>query len=202
MDDARRSNLFEGSRSREFWLWADLDEPLVRQGLANSGRFVSACGVGTQQVVLPFIENPGFLGPLSPFGLNVVREYAAEYRLELARLRHFLEYPSRLSAIFLLNSEDDARRYAEHHPQQTRTRELLRAWCEGPCRYSEHDSRWIDVLRTTDQAHAPNEMAHGYWRGEPVPPPVLEAARLPTGPQPLSEVLFLGEMRVSQGERR
>jgi hypothetical protein len=203
MEKSHRPNLFKGFRSREFWLWADLDEPLVREGLAGSGRFVSACEVGTQQVVLPFIENPGFLGPLSPFGLNVVREYQAEYRLELARLRRVLEYPSRLSAIFLLNTEDDAWRYAEFHAQQTRSRQLLRAWCEGTCHYSEHDSRWIDVLRAADLPHAArNEMAHGYWQGDPVPSEVLARARLPRGPHGPSEVLFVGEIRVSLGERR
>jgi hypothetical protein len=202
MEKARRTNLFKGFGTREFWLWADLEEPMVRQGLAGSGRFVSACEVGSQQVVLPFIENPGFLGPLSPFGLNVVREYRAEYRLELARLRHFLDYPSRLSAIFLLNTQDDAWRYAEHHRQQTGSRRLLRAWCEGPCHCSEHDSRWIDVLRTADLPDAArNEMAHGYWQGDPVPPQALEAARLPRGADGLSEVLFVGEIRVSLRER-
>ncbi|KQW46236.1 MULTISPECIES: hypothetical protein [unclassified Roseateles] len=107
-----RSNLISQDGPRDFWVWADMHEPLVREGLQRSGEFVSAARVEEKVAALPFVENPGFLGQLSPFGLNVVRDYAVEYRLELHRLRQFLSHPSRMSAIFLFGFEGDAWRYA------------------------------------------------------------------------------------------
>lgn len=186
-------NLHGHDVPHDFWVWADLREPLVRQGLLSSGEFVSAAHVEEKVAALPFVENPGFMGQLSPFGLNVVRDYAVEYRLELMRLRQFLGCPSRLSAIFLFGAEGDAWRYARAYPERTRHRHLLRVTTRGAVRWSWHDSGWIEVLRALPQdAPQLQAMAAAYWRGEPA------VQGLPCCPAPacIIEVLFLGRIAV------
>lgn len=187
------SNLNRQQAPRDFWVWADLHEPLVREGLQGSGEFLSAARVEEKVAALPFVENPGFLGRLSPFGLNVVRDYAVEYRLELQRLRRFLGHPSRMSAIFLFGFEGDAWRYASAYPERTRHRHLLRVTTCGTARWSWHDSGWIEVLRSAPpDFERLDDMVCAYWRGE-------EASRgLPFCPQPecIFEVLFLGRIAV------
>lgn len=187
------SNLCVQDAPRPFWVWADMQEPLVREGLQQSGEFLSAADVDERVAALPFVENPGFLGRLSPFGLNVVRDYAAEYRLELTRLRSFLPYPSRLGAIFVFSSEEDAWRYADTYPERTRGRHLLRVMSVGEVRWSWHDSGWIELLRADPgPPQRLDDMTHAYWRGEPVFGHPLAGAAAAS----IREVMLLGRIGV------
>jgi len=186
-------NLNSQGAPHDFWVWADLREPRVREGLQGSGEFRSAAQVEEKVAALPFVENPGFLGQLSPFGLNVVRDYAVEYRLELQRLRRFLTHPSRLSAIFLFGEEDDAWRYARTYPERTLHRHLLRVTTCGGARWSWHDSGWIEVLRATPPgSERLDDMACAYWRGDEAP----QGLHFCPAPACIFEVLFLGRIAV------
>jgi hypothetical protein len=191
------SQLSAQDEPRPFWVWADLREPLVRESLDRSGEFLSVADVHERVAALPFVENPGFMGRLSPFGLNVVREYTVEYRLELKRLRQYLHYPSRLSAIFLFASEEDAWRYARAYPDRTRYRHLLALGTRGEYRWSWHDSAWIELMRAEPEPpERLDEMADAYWRGEPVPPSCR------AGVESIREVLLLGRVAVQDRDRQ
>jgi hypothetical protein len=151
--------------------------------------------VDAREAVLPFLRNPDFAGDLSPFALNVLHQYGAEYGLELVRARDFPAYPSRLCAIFLLRSQAEAQAYGEHHPLQVRDRVLIPVRTRGEWRASVHDSCWIDLLRARrgiDGAEA-RRIAQGYWRGEPA------HRGGPGGVSPIHEVLLLGRIEFCDG---
>lgn len=188
-------NLWEGTLPRHCWVWADLREPLVRSSLRRWGEFFSVAEVWERVAALPFVENPGFLGRLSPFGLNVLRDYTVEYRLELRRLRRFAHHPSRLGAIFLFANEAEAWRYAQAYPERTAQRHLLRVVTRGRCRCSWHDGGWIELLRSgAVRRHRLDEMADAYWRGEAVHPPVECHAEVAS----IWELLLLGRIAVGE----
>ena len=86
-------NLFTSNEPVDFWVWVNPDNWLVRHQ----------------------IPNPEFQGELTPFLHGVMRDYMAEYNLELARLSSFNEYPSRLNAIYLFLNEEEAHKYSDRH---------------------------------------------------------------------------------------
>jgi len=94
-----------------------------------------------------FLPNPEFKTFISPFQNNLLRNYIAEYNLELSRQRSFGAYPGRLQAIFLLDSAEEAQKYAARHPDHAGTRLLKRCTTVGAYHYSVHDSAWVNFLR-------------------------------------------------------
>jgi hypothetical protein len=188
--------LVEGVEPATFWVWVDPDSPTLKQRLerrapGDPGSFGSAAGLDAREAVLPFVHNPAFSGELSPFALNVLHEYAAEYALELHRARHCAHCPSRLCAIFLLRSHDEAVAYGDRHARQVDRRVLVPVQTVGGWRASVHDSRWIDRLRA-HRGLGPREadrIAGHYWRGD---------ACDGHGP-PVYEVLLLGRIAFRDG---
>ena len=79
-----------------------------------------------------FLPNPNFKTFISPFQNNLLRSYIGEYNLELSRQRQFAHFPCRLQAIFLLDSVEEAKKYAERHPDHVGKRLLKRCTTVGP----------------------------------------------------------------------
>lgn len=96
-----------------------------------------------------FLPNPSSRTFVSPFQNNLLRAYMAEFNLEMSRERSFSEYPSRLHAIFLLDSEEEAEKYAKHHPEHVSKRVLKQARTAGSYTFSRHDASWVDFFRRT-----------------------------------------------------
>jgi hypothetical protein len=149
-----------------------------------------------------FLPNPKFKTFISPFQNNLVRNYMAEYNLELARQRSFTEYPCRLQAIFLLDSEEEAQKYAERHPDHVSRRQLKRVKTNGPCTYSLHDSSWVNFLRV---GHSMDEktldyVGRAYWAGELAIDHPLESMGRPWSQKPIQEVLFIGRVDFYERE--
>jgi hypothetical protein len=79
-----------------------------------------------------FVPNPAFKTFMSPSQNNLLGNYVAEYNLELSRQKQFVRYPCRLQAIFLLDSTDEAKKYADRHPDHVGKRLLKRCTTVGP----------------------------------------------------------------------
>src|SRR5258708_6976038 len=104
------TNLKTGSTPVEFCVWVDPDTMIVAHNVKLIGQFHSVQRLNPRQI-LPFLPNPEFKDVfISPFCLGVMRPYIAEYNLELARNNRFQLYPSRLGAVFLLPSREEALR--------------------------------------------------------------------------------------------
>jgi hypothetical protein len=188
-------NLDMSHTQRDFFVWVDPSDFLVRHQVSIVGCFTST-PVETGQPCLMFLPNPDFQTFVSPFQNNLLRAYLAEYNLELGRERLFPLYPSRLQAIFLLSSEDEAHAYAETHPKHVANRILKRAHTNGPYRFSIHDSSWVDFLRQTlmiDQQSL-DLAARAYWTGVAVQDTQLQSMGQPWTRERVPEVLFEGRI--------
>src|SRR5262245_10784556 len=117
---------------REFFVWVDPEDWQIQNNLALIGAFTGGPAIpgpieGPEG--LPFIRNPNpnaLEQSLSPFHSNVIRNYRVEWNLELVRFNDFKSYPSRLHALFLLNTKEDAHRYKVLHPEHVKNRILKR----------------------------------------------------------------------------
>jgi hypothetical protein len=96
---------------------------------------------------LMFIPNPAFRGFISPFQSNLMRNYAADYNLELARRDRFPQFPCRLQAMFLVESKADALTYKDKNPKHVEGRTLACGTTNGAYCFSRHDSAWVNFLR-------------------------------------------------------
>lgn len=190
-------NLFRSEDSVDFWLWINPGDGLVRHQIAETGGFTSGGLIETQKSNLMFIPNPDARYELTPFQWGVMREYMAEYNLELGRLRAFNQYPSRLNSIYLFTSEAEAHKYKERHMSHVGARLLKRAHSAAvPCTYSIHDCGWVDFLRllhSVDQESV-NSICQAYWSGIPVQDRQLTSWGKPWTQEPILEVLFLGRI--------
>ena len=188
-------NLVVGDLSRDFFVWVDLGNFLVRHQIGTVGCFYSTPAT-SEQASLMFLPNPDFRGFVSPFQNNLMRAYTAEYYLELSRERFFSGYPSRLRAVFLLPSEQEARAYAQSHPDHVAQRELRRVRTNGSYRYSAHDSSWVDFMRQSHMIDPESLDAVGrsYWQGVSVRDCQLQSMGQPWTQERVSEVLFEGRI--------
>jgi hypothetical protein len=140
-------NFVLGTEPRDFWVWVNPENWHVRHQISVTGCFVSAGSVERGPSSLPFLPNPEFSGDISAFAIGVTHQYRAEYNLEVNRACHFSLYPSRLNAIFLLESEEDAKKYKQRHSNHVHGRVLAKVKTNGTYCYSVHDSGWIDFIR-------------------------------------------------------
>lgn len=85
-----------------------------------------------------FIPNPDLQGDITPYQLNIMREYRAEYNLELGSENGFISYPSRLNAIYLFESSSEAHRYKDSHLEQVGNRILKKV--KSVTSHKLHDS--------------------------------------------------------------
>lgn len=189
------TNFVRGNEEREFLVWIDPEDFLVHHNVSFTGSFTSP-PTDEAAPVLMFLPNPEFRGFISPFQNNLLRSYMADYNLEVARAQWFVEYPSRLHAIFLLRSEADAEAYRDQNPEHVSNRILKRVRTVGGYTFSTHDSSWIEFLRQglmidRDSLEA---CARAYWSGQLVRDCQLELRGRPWTREPVPEVLLVGRV--------
>lgn len=192
-------NLSQGEDVRDFWVWLDFSNFLVKHHVCTIGSFSSAGIFRTNDGELPnapFILNPPFTGDFSPFTLGVVWAYLHEYNLENQRAALYPQYPSRLNAVFLLNSEEDAQLYKDAHPEHVGNRVLRKVKTRGPYVYSIHDAAWIDYLRGPDgkSDQTINHISDAYWQGLPAEAYELTSLGKQWSKPSVREVLFIGRV--------
>jgi hypothetical protein len=104
----------EQATDRDFFVWVDPTNFSIKHHVALVGSFYG--GPAIPSLVdgpegLPFIANPNEVPQsLSPFHSNVVRDYRVEWNLESLRYREFGHLPSRLQALFLLDTKSPSRK--------------------------------------------------------------------------------------------
>lgn len=191
------TNCFTTTDAVDFWVWVNPDNWLVRHQISFTGGFTSAGLIDTgRKSNLMFIPNPAFQGTVTPFSHGVMRDYMAEYNLELSRERHFRQYPSRLNSIYLFQSEMDAHAYSSRHKWHVGDRILKKCHSVGIADYSLHDCSWVDFLRQMhmmDQESIDN-VGRSYWNGTPVNQCTLQSLGVPWTRDPIVETLFIGRV--------
>lgn len=190
------NNLYKLEVSTDFYLWIDPKNFLVRHQIEVIGSFFSGGNLETRETNLMFIPNPEFKGDITRFQFNIMQNYIAEYQLELCREAYFPYYPSRLNAIFLFHSEEEAYKYKERHMKHVEGRILKKVKSVGACLYSQHDSSWVDFLRhgLCMAKEDTNNCCKTYWQGINVEQCELQSMRKPWSESPIIETLFLGRI--------
>lgn len=185
------SNLVKSSMKKEFYVWIDLNDLIVKNNY-EVGFFTSSPGDKVDNLM--FVPNPNFSGSVSTFQGNLLRSYLAEYNLELCRKWYNDSYPSRLSAIFLFDTEDDAYKYKECNPLHVSNRILKRVKSKDKYVVSKHDSNWIDFLRLPHSMDVEtiNNACKSYWEGTTVNDCNLISLGKPWSREPIFEVLYYG----------
>jgi hypothetical protein len=189
-------NLYLDESQKDFWVWVNPTNWLVRHQISLVGSFTSAGSVGRGESNLPFIPNPNFKGDVSPFSIGVTHHYTAEYNFEINREHYFPEYPSRLNAIYFLQSEAEARMYQARHMAHVDGRVLKKVRTVGQYAYSTHDSSWVDFLRLNHSCddQTIHDVTQAYWRGANVTDHSLRSMGAPWTESPIIEALFLGRV--------
>jgi hypothetical protein len=190
------SNYFKTNDKVDFWVWINPNNWLVAHQIKVTGGFTSGGLLGNRKSNLMFTPNPDFQGEITPFQLGIMREYMAEYNLELGREVHAKSYPSRLNAIYLLNSEEEANLYKDRHMYHVGDRVLKRVHSVGPCVYSTHDSSWVDFLRLTHSVDSESveKVSQAYWSGHTVESCSLSSMGRPWTQSPIMETLYIGRV--------
>lgn len=168
----------------------------MRHQIEKTGSFFSGGHLEPRETNLMFIPNPKFKGDIAPFQLNIMQNYIAEYQFELCREAYFSHYPSRLNAIFLLHSEQEAHKYKERHKKHVEGRILKKVKSVGACLYSQHDSTWLDFLRLGHcmAKEDTNDCCKVYWQGIHVERCELQSLGKRWSETPIIETLFLGRI--------
>jgi hypothetical protein len=189
------SNLHCDQDQREFFVWVDPNDFLARHQIEVVGSFFSVAPDNTAESLM-FLPNPNFRGGVSPFHGGLLRQYIAEYNLELGRQNRFPSYPCRLQAMFLFETEDEAHRYRERHGLHVSSRILKRVLTAGPYIYSTHDSSWVDFLRLGHMIDLTSleNVCNAYWSGHPVQKCQLQSMGKLWTQESITEVLYLGRV--------
>jgi hypothetical protein len=187
------TNLFCGEDQRDFYVWVDPSNWLIRHQIQETGSFFSVHPEDREEALM-FIPNPKFRGGVSPFQNNLLQQYIAEYQLEVARQTCCPKYPCRLQAIFLFESEEEADKYRERHFSHVGNRVLKRVKTVGYYCYSLHDSSWIDFLRLSgwNDLQTLDNVCKAYWGGHLVKSSHLQSLGKVWTEEPIIEVLYLG----------
>lgn len=187
--------IVSSEKQKTFYVWIEAKDIYANFNANMVGSFVSSTN---KEDNLMFLPNDNFSGYISPFQGNLLRSYKAEYNLELIRKLRFPDYPSRLVATFLFETEEDAMRYKETHAFHVSDRQLKVGKTVSQYSYSKHDLAWIDFLRSPlmlDEEKT-NEIVHRYWNGESAENyklSMLENSLSVVG-QSVFEVLFIGRI--------
>ena len=194
-------NLVANDTPRDFFVWVHPEDKIARHNIREVGSFQSVDRIiaARSTDALPFIHNPEFKGAVAPFTRNRLHDYVVEYNLEMARSYWFPDYPSRLQAVFLFPSEEEATAYSERHRWHVGERILKAARSKGPYVLSTHDLSWIDYLRGSILADSlGRDCCRSYWSGESAYDYQLFSMGDPW-PQhePIQEVLFLGTVEFT-----
>lgn len=189
------ANLFADNTKRHLWVWVDPSDSMIYHNMNIVGTFCSI-PPNTAGETLMFIPNPSFQGLISPFQNNMMRSFKAEYNLELVRRARFPQFPCRLQAVFLLESEADAYAYQTKNPTHVEGRILVRGTTNGAYCFSKHDSSWINFFRLshTMEEEDVNSAANAYWSGLSVQDCQLTSCGKPWTQERATEILFLGRL--------
>ena len=188
-------NIFAGNQERDFFVYVDPGDRFIKHQVGLVGTFTSAFSAAPHQALM-FLPNPKFKSPITPFQNNLLRNYVAEYNLEVDRMRWFSQYPSRLHAMFLFDSDAEAKNYRARHPEHVEKRILKRVKTVGDYIYSLHDSSWINFLRlqhSVDEASI-NNISKSYWSGVRVEQRELMSFGERWTQNAIIDVLFLGRV--------
>lgn len=195
------TNLFTSSTntdSVDFWVWIHSQNSHVRHNISFTGRFFSGGLIpDPKNSNLMFIPNPDFEGFITPFQSGITHQYMAEYNLEKGReFYNFTNYPSRLNAIYLFDSEEEAHKYKARHLKHVDGRILKKAKAVAPYVYSKHDSGWVDFLRLPHsiEAETGSFISKAYWSGINVQDCQLTSCGQPWSQKPIIEILFIGQI--------
>ncbi len=192
------TNIFSGTDSVDFWVWVNPQNWLVHHQVTLIGGFSSGGLMPTQRKSnLMFIPNPDFQGDITPFQHGIMHQYMAEYHLEIGReFYKFTNYPSRLNAIYLFDTEEEAHKYKARHMNHVDGRVLKKVKSVTPYVYSKHDSSWVDFLRLTHSVDAEtiSFVSQAYWGGINVENCQLTSFGKPWSQDPIIEVLFIGRI--------
>ncbi|MEZ0208688.1 MAG: hypothetical protein ACAH17_00725 [Candidatus Paceibacterota bacterium] len=190
------NNLYYGEEPKDFWVWVNPTHWHVRHQIQVVGCFISAGLIEPKTTNIPFIPNPNFNGDVSPFTVGVTIQYRAEFNFEIHREHAFSDYPSRLNAVYLLLSEEEAMEYQKRHPQHVEGRILKKVRTNGRYGYSVHDSSWVDFLRQplSFDDQTVQAVTHSYWQGVKVEQVELTSMGKPWTQSPIIEALFLGRI--------
>jgi hypothetical protein len=187
---------------KRFYVFINPNNFLTHWNLGHGGLFSmpdkSGTGISLQDDPnmdnLQFTINPQFSGFVSPFQLNTVNNYGVEYNFEIYRRTHFPTFPSRLKAVFLLETEEEATKYKVRHLQHVGDRELICVKSVGKYHYSKHDSSWVDFMRlpSSKDKDTISSVCESYWKGDKVEDKNLTDQGKPWSESPIYEILFLG----------
>lgn len=193
------SNIHSSSEQRDFFVFVDPENWLVQHHVKIIGCFTSTPQLQPGGSSLALLPNPNFHGAISPFQNGMIMNYISDYNLEIHRADRYKLYPSRLSALFLLNSLDDAELYRSAHPDHVSGRILKRCTTNSQYIYSTHDAAWVDFMRL---GHSMNDqtilnVTSAYWEGERATANIATTMGKPWIPNSVQEVLFLGRVDFS-----
>jgi hypothetical protein len=187
------------TNEKEFFVWVDPDDWMVNHNIGIVG------GVGqeppspenTGPENLMFVFNPNHKqGDISRFHLGIINNYRIEYDLESFRHKFHPLLPSRLFAMYLFETREQASLYHSRQQAHVGRRVLKRGITSGPYVYSIHDSAWIDFLRAFHvlEADTLNVCWNGYWRGERMQDGKFESRGKPWIEPSIMEALFYGRI--------
>jgi hypothetical protein len=188
------ADLIQSSEIKIFYVWVNPNDFMANN---NSKANLSFFSVPRGNDNLMFIPNPNFKGGfISPFQMNLLGNYMAEYNLEIHRNMYFNSHPSRSNAVFLFENKDDASNYRERNLYHVGNRILKSAKTVDNYVYSKHDSSWIDFLRLPgwkDEGTIFNT-CNAYWEGKRVIDCGLEHFGKKWTQDPIWEILFNGRI--------
>ncbi len=189
-------NFLRSDKPVDYWIWINPENWLVRHQIEFTGGFTSGGLLKKGNSNLMFTPNPDFQSDITPFQFGIMREYMAEYNLEMGREKYASNYPSRLNAIYLLESKDEAQKYKKRHMSHVGNRILKKVHSIGSYVYSKHDSSWVDFLRLTHSVDSETiaYVSKSYWGGVNVEDRQLLSMGKPWTQSPIIEILFLGRI--------
>lgn len=164
---SKNNNFYKGSDTRDFYFWVDPKNFISFHNIAVIGQISNPplSQANNQNENLLFIPNPNYKHSfVTPYHNNITKRIRAEYSLEIGRP---LNYPSRMQALYLLDSKQDAEVYKQIHMSHVNDRVLIVGKTVGEYIYSIHDSGWFDYLclDANFDSNTVKNCVDVYWEG-------------------------------------
>ena len=157
----------------------DLDHKIrsgaILNGCALDGKYLARYMDGTQKYA-PFIPSPTEEVPISPtsFSLNIAKDYAVEYNVEMYRHMNVGKYPSRFSAIYAFGDYETCKVVSAKYGWNLNNVRKFKLYDDESLklfyRISKHNMEIISYLRGIDSRNFSTEdqgrIYKHYWDGE------------------------------------